>query len=406
MISTYKIPLGWKMETIGNCCVDAFTGKSPKYSKTKTEYKIIGQQSNQRYGLDFRYIKYGTTEFGLTQEKRFFLKYNDVLLNTLGTGSIGRSGIYKLNEPILTDGHLFVFRTSKNCLPNYLFYYLRFNEKEIIDSASGSTNQKFLKLKSFLDFVIPVPPLSEQERIVARIEELFSQLDAGVETLKKIKAQLAIYRQAVLKEAFDSVSGNQSVLSNFIVEKPRNGYSPKPVNYETRFRNLTLSATTSGIFKPEYYKFIDIEISSDSYLWVKHNDILIQRANTIDYVGTAVLYSGEDDLFVYPDLMMKCHPIESVIPQYLLYQLTYQRLRGYYRKNATGTAGSMPKINQATVCNTPIVMTSINEQIRIVSKIESSLSVCDNIEQTVDASLQQADALRQSILKDAFEGRL
>lgn len=73
---------------------------------------------------------------------------------------------------------------------------------------------------------------------------------------------------------------------------------------------------------------------------------------------------------------------------------------------ATGTAGSMPKINQTVVCNTPIVMTSFEKQEKVVANIESRLSICDSIEQTVDATLQQADALRQSILKQAFEGEL
>ena len=66
----------------------------------------------------------------------------------------------------------------------------------------------------------------------------------------------------------------------------------------------------------------------------------------------------------------------------------------------------MPKINQSVVMNTPVIITDLNEQNVIVSQIESRLSVCDQIEQTVDAALQQAEALRQSILKKAFEGGL
>ena len=91
----YELPDGWKWVTIGDCCEKAFSGKSPKYSKEITPYKIIGQQANQRYGIDLTFIKYGTKEFAEAQQDFYYLQYNDVLLNTLGTGSIGRSGIYK-----------------------------------------------------------------------------------------------------------------------------------------------------------------------------------------------------------------------------------------------------------------------------------------------------------------------
>ena len=172
----YRVPGNWCWTRIEFCCEDFFSGKSPKYSKEPTPYRIIGQQANQRYGIDLKYIKYGTEEFTLKQEDRYFLKYNDVVLNTLGTGSIGRSNIYKYEHRMLTDGHPFVFRTGSKYSPDLLYYYFQVNETQIINSANGSTNQKFLSLRSFAKYCIPLPPLIEQERIVARIESLFNKL--------------------------------------------------------------------------------------------------------------------------------------------------------------------------------------------------------------------------------------
>ena len=393
------------MEAIGNCCDDAFTGKSPKYSKTKTEYKIIGQQSNQRYGLDFRYVKYGTTEFGLTQDKRFFLKYNDVLLNTLGTGSIGRSGIYKLNEPILTDGHLFVFRTSKNCLPNYLFYFLRFNEKEIIDSASGSTNQKFLKLKSFLDFEIPVPPLSEQERIVARIEELFSQLDAGVETLKKLKAQLAIYRQAVLKEAFEGIETFIPLekIAIRVFDGPF-GTNLKTADYtDSGVRVVRLENLKNAWFDDTKKSFVTFE----KYESIKAHTVFPFDLIMSTFISDSIKICQLPPYIGYAVNKADCVGIRlkaEIIPHFIMYYMSSRRAYNDLVNQVHGATRPRVNTRQIKALNVPIV--EVKKQEIIVSKIESSLSVCDNIEQTVDASLQQADALRQSILKDAFEGRL
>ena len=292
-----------------------------------------------------------------------------------------------------------VLEPAEGIYPKFLYYATQYLVLRLEDRGYARHYQYIEKKE------LDIPPVPEQKRIVARIEELFSELDNGVETLRKTKQQLAVYRQAVLKDAFESCDNKvEQQFGETLVEKPRNGYSPKGVDFQTKYRNLTLSATTSGSFKEDCFKYIDIDISDDSYLWVKRNDILIQRANTIEYVGTAVLYQGEDDQYVYPDLMMKCHAKEGIIPQFLVYQLQSANCKKHFRNNATGTSGSMPKINQKTVMTAPIIMVPYENQKRIVAEIEARLSVCDSIEKTVDTALQQAEAMRQSILKKAFEG--
>jgi restriction endonuclease S subunit len=103
---------------------------------------------------------------------------------------------------------------------------------------------------------------------------------------------------------------------------------------------------------------------------------------------------------------MKCHTKDGINPFFIVYQLHQSKTQRYYRSKATGTAGNMPKINQTTVMNTPMVFVKKVKQDKIVESIELKLSVCNNIEQSVDTALQQAAALRQSILKQAFEGNL
>lgn len=301
---------------------------------------------------------------------------------------------------------LTAIRPSEILNLKYLLHYFRYFEAQLQQKGTGTTF-KAITQDVVRNLEIPVPSLEEQGRIVARIEELFSELNNGMETLRKTKQQLAVYRQAVLETAFRECALKENVqLGDILSEKPRNGYSPKGVDYQTKYRNLTLTATTSGYFKDNCFKYIDINIEDDSYLWVKHNDILIQRANTIEYVGTAVLYQGEDNRYVYPDLMMKCHTKDRINPQFVIYQLQSRVCKTHFREHATGTSGSMPKINQKTVMTAPIIMTSLDEQERIVKQIGERLSVCDSIEKTVDTALQQAEAMRQSILKRAFEGRL
>lgn len=99
---------------LGNFVLTAFSGKSPKYSKEPTPHKIVGQQANRWDGLDLRFVKYATEEFAENIPPYYYLQDGDVLLNTLGNGTLGRSSYYRKtnsSEFLLTDGHIFVFRT-------------------------------------------------------------------------------------------------------------------------------------------------------------------------------------------------------------------------------------------------------------------------------------------------------
>lgn len=287
---------------------------------------------------------------------------------------------------------------------SYLYYFIQ-SMYRLLNTQMKGTGTPHLNVEVLRKAELVIPSIPEQKRIVNKIEELFSELDSAVETLKKTKEQLAVYRQSVLKEAFEDLQ-QETTLDQCIVEKPRNGYSEKAVEYETKYKNLTLTATTSGFFKEDCFKYIDINIDDDSYLWVKKNDILIQRANTLEYVGTSVVYTGEDNKYVYPDLIMKCRAKSEFLPHFLVYQLQSLNCRKYFREHATGTAGSMPKINQKVVCSVPIKIANKNIQQKIVQNINAQFKACENIEKTVNDALIQADAMRQSILKTAFEGEL
>ncbi len=172
----YSIPDSWRYVRLQDVCTCIFSGKSPKYSQTPTIHKIIGQQSNQWNGVEMRFVKYGTEEFAKSISQIQYLQDHDVLLNTLGNGTLGRSGIYYTSyseTPVLTDGHIFVLRTLYEATAKYILAYLRVKFVDINRSADGSTNQTFLNLTKTAKWIIPLPPLAEQRRIVSRIEELF-----------------------------------------------------------------------------------------------------------------------------------------------------------------------------------------------------------------------------------------
>ena len=301
-----------------------------------------------------------------------------------------------------------VLQPKKAILPKYLYYgtqYLTFR----IEDKGYARHYQHLEKKELI-----VPSLSEQEQIVARIEELFSKLDKGVETLQTIKQQLAVYRQAVLKEAFEGQLTKTSPLKRdsllHYIEKPRYGISKK-CSYECadtdtpvyRIPNIEWSIGRIDHEDMKYAHFSDKEVEG---VRLKKDDILIIRSNgSVSLVGRAALVSQKDTCGSFAGYLMRIRVTkpDALIPKFLLLYLNSNQARVYIENKAKSTSG-VNNINADEISQLPIPLFSHQEQVAIIDEIESRLSVCDSIEQTVDAVLAQAEALRQSILKKAFEG--
>jgi len=247
-------------------------------------------------------------------------------------GSIGKLGITTF--PCTTN------QAIAFCIPNeelvelrYLFHALANAKPELIAKGQGGAQQNISQgiLKEHL---IPLSPLNEQRRIAAKLDTTLAAVEVCRQRLDGVAAILKRFRQAVLAAATSGEltrewreENNQTSdwgsgrLADLLRSKPRNGYSPKPAEHETAVKSLTLSATTTGRFLSKHYKYIGEAITDDSYLWLMPGDILVQRANTLEYVGVSALFEGRPGEFIYPDLMMKCQANNQAIPHFLHYVL-------------------------------------------------------------------------------------
>jgi type I restriction enzyme, S subunit len=273
--------------------------------------------------------------------------------------------------------------------------------------------------KRVAEFPVPIAPLAEQKRIADKLDAVFTHVDACRDRLDRVPAILKRFRQAIVEAASGGMlteDWRQTVgltsgwctgtLSDLFNGKPRNGYSPRTVERITPVRSLTLTATTSGRFKPEHFKYIDEAIPDNSHLWLQPGDILIQRANTLEYVGTSALYDGPPSAYIYPDLMMKARAGDLVMPKFLLLVLQSRAVRTHFRENATGTAGNMPKINQQTVLTAPASWPARDEQAEIVRRVDSLFALADTLEARLAAARTHVDRLTPALLSKAFRGEL
>lgn len=310
------------------------------------------------------------------------------------------------------NNHAHVLKSKYN--NKFLCYYL--NSINYKDYVSGTTRLKLTQAQ-MKRILIPVPSIEEQERIVSKIEELFSKLDNAVETLNATKTQLKLYKQAVLKNAFDGKltnNGNPEIkeLASFI-EHPRYGTSKK-CNYQNdieaytevyRIPNIDASTGTLDKSDLKYAKFDEDEIEK---LSLKYGDILIIRSNgSPSIVGTAAMVREQDvsGLFAGYLIRIRISDHERLSPKYLLRYLSSYDARRYIENVSKSTSG-VNNVNAQEIKKIKVPYFKKKIQDQIIYAIDSRLSAYENIEKTVNDALQQASAMRQSILKQAFEGRL
>lgn len=200
------------------------------------------------------------------------------------------------------------------------------------------------------------------------------------------------------------VSWRWQTLDDLLIFGPTNGFSPKAVEYETAVRSLTLSATTTGYFRDECSKFVEADIPLNSDLWLCDGDMLVQRGNAIEYVGVAAIYWGGANQFIYPDLMMKVRISAEINVRFVHLAMLSKPCRDYMRTRASGTSGSMPKINQGVLKGLPIPVPPIAEQDRIVAKVDELIAICDTLKARLKAAqttqIQLADAIVEQAIGD------
>ncbi len=370
----------------------------------------------------------------------------------------------------------------------YFFVSSKIFRSEAERYMSGAVGQRRVTTTYLATCEIPLPPLSEQNEIVSKIEELFSELDNGVQSLKKAREQLKTYRQAVLKYAFEGrltrewreqhlsegrPESAEKLLGRIKKErekhyqkqveewqkaceqaekdgnkKPAKPRKPKdlpsltekelaelpelPKGWGWVTLEMILSDTLIGIVKNlseqnekgigvpyikmnNISKFGTMDYSSLAYVEVgenekikyslKANDVLFNTRNSYELVGKTGIVRKISGNMVFNNNLMRMRFIEQINPVMIWYQINSPQFQKELERKKKATT-NICALYGKDIFPMKIKLTNLSEQQAIVSEIETRLSVCDQLEQTIEDSLKKAEALRQSILKKAFEGEL
>ena len=344
--------------------------------------------------------------FKPTKTGMILVKNGDLVISGINVEK-GALAIYKGDTDALATIHYSSYTYDEDKIDiDFLKWYLQSNIfRNILKEQVKGGIKTEIKPKTFLNLEIILPDLITQKQIALKLNKLewnVKDLDFTCFYNKQIIKDL---RQSILEGSLynKDIKYSNKILQDVIIEKPKNGFSPKPVNYKTAIKVLTLSATTSGKFDSNCYKYVDIEIDNNSELWLTPNDILVQRGNSIDYVGIAAIYDGKEKEFIYPDLMIKIRANnEIILPEYLYYILISPSIRKYFKDNAIGTSGSMPKINHTILLNTPIKYPELETQKNILNQIKFLEDLIDKLELENNNAQKASSELLQSIMQKYF----
>lgn len=429
----------------------------------------------------------------ITEEKFELLRAGKLQRNDIVyciRGSIGKFAIIDFDQGAIASS-LCIVRTNETVDRNYFCYYLESPLCRLeINKFDNGTAQPNLSAKDFKRLELPLSSKSEQRAIVSKIEELFSDLDKGVADLKKAQDQLKVYRQAVLKKAFEGeltkgwreqqtdLPHAEELLDQIKEErlkhyelkienwkqavdeweengkkgkkpsKPKHLKDPEKIedgeieSYNnlpdswlwSRLANTVVDHSSdivdgpfgSNLKSTEYQdegkpilriqniksnKFIDKNIkyvSNEKYNFLKRhqfkpNDVIVTKLG--DPLGLACRVPLDFMGGVIVADLIRIRPSSSYINyDWLTLLINSIVIQSQFRKITKGT--TRPRMNLTIMRNTIVPLPSYEEQHQIIQEIESRLSVCDKVEESITESLEKAEALRQSILRKAFEGRL
>lgn len=486
-----NLPLNWCFAKLKDICVIIPGTGFPKKLQGNLEgkypfFKVGDISKNIQSG--HRYLKLCdnfVNEEQVQETKGKLLPPNSIVFAKIGEAlKLNRRGI--ITCPSLIDNNLVGIKSLNNIVINDLYLFLFFKTIRL-EKYSRSTTVPSVRKSDIEQIDIPLPPLNEQQRIVNKIEELFSELDAGVESLKTAQAQLKRYRQSVLKSAFEgkltaewreqqqeegNLESAEELLQKIQEErqnryqkeleawkkevelweengklgkKPKKPQKPKELSPLTEAELAELSSIPKdwvfqrlgniskkikigpfgSLLHKSDYVYGQIPIVNPSH--IKQGKIVTDNNFTITQNKWEELSSyalaKEDIVFARRGEMGRCAVVtenengflcgtgsllirlSSICSSKFYYLiLSSQTTINYFKTMSIGT--TMRNLNENILNQVPVPLCSLKEQNKIVEEIESRFSICDQLEATITENLQKSEALRQSILKQAFSGKL
>jgi len=411
----FEIPDNWVWTTLEEICLFLSRGKSPKYSDTDKTYPVFAQKCNLKEGgISLEQARFLDSSTICKWSEEYKLKTGDVLVNSTGTGTVGRTRLfhenYLKNYPfVVPDSHISVIRTTSEIKSEFVFAYIssQLIQRHLEDNLAGSTNQKELYIGVLEKLSFPLPPLAEQQRIVVEIEkwfELIDQIEQGKAdlqtTIKQTKNKildLAIHGKLVPQDPNDEPAIELLKRINPDFTPCDNGHYPngwqqtilgelfyhntgKALNSSNKEGVIRNYLTTSNVYWNKFdftaIKQMPFKESELDKCTVTKGDLLVCEGGDI---GRSAIWNYDYDICIQNHIHRLRPKIYLCVPFYY-YALAYLKENNLIGGKGIGLLG----LSSNTLHKIEIPLPPLAEQQRIVQKIEEQFSVLDNIQNALE----------------------
>jgi len=444
-----RLPKGWVYARIKDIC-DLINGRAFKPSEwSSTGLPIVRIQNLNNPDADFNYCNFQVADKFLIDSGQLLFAWSGTPETSFGA-HIWNKGKAALNQ------HIFRVEIREDYLAKrFIMHLFNHNVSEYIKKAHGTAGLAHITKGHFENSVVSIPPLNEEHRIASKLEELFTKLDAGVKSLQTVKAQLKRYRQSVLKSAFEgrlteawrrihkdelepaskllerireerrNETKKRKILSPVdatdlpelpegwiwtrvgeVVTRIQYGSSEKATEDASGVPVLRMGNIQEGSLIFEDLKYYPEGQPQLNDFMLDPGDVLFNRTNSAELVGKTAVYEHWHPQATFASYLIRAKVNDRIYDPHILAFF----INSYYGRRYIASVVSQ-QVGQANVNGTKlsamqIPFPSLPEQKAIAEEIKRHFSIVDYVEKTISNSSRQAEKLRQSILKLAFEGKL
>ncbi|MDE3241448.1 MAG: restriction endonuclease subunit S [Nitrospirota bacterium] len=355
-----------------------------------------------------------------------FIQLGDILVSTANSyelvGKVAPVG--NLPQKATLGAFISLIRPRLGTDPKFLYHQLAWDKTQsrIRETASTTTNISNVSTTKLGNLELEFPELDQQRAIVAEIEKQFSRLDEAVASLKRTKANLKRYKASVLKAAVEGKLFGQSSNGTMSIDwgsKPISvaidsldqGWSPQcenePSNRPSVWGIIKTTAVQSMRYLGAENKRLPDALSPRPHLELAAGDLLMTRAGPRARVGVTCLVKNTRPHLMLCDKVYRIRCKKDLVnPAFLELVLNAPNIVDELNQLKTGISDSGVNLTQKRLNELVVPLPALKVQKQIVAEVERRLSVIEELEASVEANLTRADRLRQSILSQAFSGRL
>ncbi len=403
MSELYNLPAGWeckKLEKITKL-QNGFAFKSNLFTESGLPIVRIKNIKNEKVQLD-DVVYFNTNDYDKKLDT-YKIKKNDLLIAMSGA-TTGKIGLYDRDEESYLNQRVGLFRIENSDLRSYLFYFLSTQIEKNLAQSLGAA-QPNLSSQQINEMEIPFPPLSEQQRIVSKLDLLFEKIDKSIALHQKNMDEANAFMGSVLNDVFGELEEKyeKTIIKN-ILKIAQYGFSTKSSD-NGKYPFLRMGDLQNGKILLNNLKYVNLSDKEFLKYKLEKYDILFNRTNSFELVGKTSIFEESIDMSFASYLVRLRVDDNKAYPYYLNYYLNAEKTQSLLKEMAT-KAVNQSNINAQKLQSILIPLPPLNIQQKVVKYLDEITQKIEKIKQAQKDKMNSLKALKASILDQAFKGEL